>query len=236
MLLLNIFKQFKLPSLNRLNIQLTAYEDFYELYTTQSANASAKISLVVSNLDQFHFMNSFYKYDNWLKLEDFVIEIKHGCFVALQHSFYFKMIDKITNQLIDTGIMKKFVNLLVYGDMKFYKIKDSPEVLRMKDLSFGFNIWLGFCILSIVTYIFEHILLQIQICCTRFTLKRILKFEKVYPSLINTKKATNSKKESKTLDHFKVKSARSTDNLSQEEIICSDIELEMESNNKHVCM
>jgi len=84
------------------------------------------------------------------------------------------MFIKIIDDLIPTGIMKHLIEEYYTKKLKFAKVGKEPQVLTLDDLAFGFNIWLGFCLLSIVGHVAEHLV--------RFVTKpKKQKFAKVLP-------------------------------------------------------
>ncbi|CAG9801202.1 unnamed protein product [Chironomus riparius] len=124
-------------------------------YLYQSQNSEAKLALVV---DQF-LINYYDKHlknvTRWNKLKDFVIYRSVDTFIFLGHAFYFRMFDKIINNLIPTGIMNYLVLNYFTIESKYVQINEDPNVLSLDDLAFGFNISLGFYLISIISFIAE---------------------------------------------------------------------------------
>jgi hypothetical protein len=65
------------------------------------------------------------------------------------------MFHNIVNSLIPNGIMNYLIENYYTKRSTFTKIKTGPKVLSMQDLAFGFNIWLGFCLISTLSFIAE---------------------------------------------------------------------------------
>ena len=60
------------------------------------------------------------------------------------------------NNLIPTGIMTHLIENFYTKKWKFKKSETEPKVLSLDDLLFGFNIWLGSCLVSFVAFVAEH--------------------------------------------------------------------------------
>ena len=127
-----------------------------QLLKTQSRNSEAKLALCADDfLINFYEQKLKKKFD-WNVLND-KIYVSHEVFGFKQDAFYYSMFRKVINNLIDTGVMKYLSENYYSAKPKFLKVRVGPKVLRVGDLSFGFNIWLGFCILSFIAFIFEQI-------------------------------------------------------------------------------
>jgi hypothetical protein len=83
------------------------------------------------------------------------------------------MYQMVIEKLIDTGVMNYLIDNHYTSKRKIEKIQGAPKVLRIEDLSFGFNIWLGFCSLSILAILFELIVRPKKV--------RRMKFSKIHP-------------------------------------------------------
>jgi len=80
----------------------------------------------------------------------------------------------VIDDLIPTGVMNHLIEKYYTKTWKFAKVGKEPQILTLDDLAFGFNIWLGFCLLSLVGHVAEHLV--------RFITKpKKLKFAKVHP-------------------------------------------------------
>lgn len=134
----------------------SSYEEFYRIYQTQSQNASAKTSLLITDLFQSYAEYTKQQSDNWIKLKD-VMHVTHGGIVAKPNSFYFEMIEKTVHSLIDTGVMNYLIENHIGRKLTFRKPENEPKVLSINDLLFGFNIWLGFCVLSVICFFVEYL-------------------------------------------------------------------------------
>lgn len=132
--------------------------EYTAAFLTQSKNSSAKMALVVDEFSSRNYdvaMNR--KSKNWDMLPNFVISSSNDAFRFLENSFYFRMFDKLIHDFIPTGIMNHLVEKHFIKSWKYEKIEYEPYILSIEDLAFGFNIWLCFCLISIIAFIAEHI-------------------------------------------------------------------------------
>ena len=84
------------------------------------------------------------------------MHVTHGGLATQPNAFYFKMIENTVDSLIDTGVISYLIENEIGKKIKFGQPNSEPSVLSMNDLSFGFNIWLGFCVLSVVSFVIEQ--------------------------------------------------------------------------------
>lgn len=144
--------------------------DFFIQFTKQSQNASAKMAL---SIDEFFrsYYEYFYKCQNNWKLIDEPIYTTSEVFAFHHTSFYFRIFKAVINKLIDTGIMKYFSDNFYIRKRKLPISKKEPKILKLEDLSFGFNIWLCSCFLSFMVFVFEFF----------FGMFRTIKFAMIHP-------------------------------------------------------
>jgi len=148
--------------------------DFEAALITQSQNESAKIALTVDEFYVNHLNAKLKSTLQWNKLGDTVLFTSQDTFCFYGTAYYTRMLMKVIDNLIPTGIMNHLIEKYYTKKWKFVKIGKEPQVLKLDDLAFGFNIWLGFCLLSIVGHVAEHLV--------RFVTKpKKLKFAKVHP-------------------------------------------------------
>lgn len=141
-------------------------------------------------------------------------------FTMPQSAFYFAMIDKITYNLIDTGVMKHIVKTVLRDNIKLKNEEESSKIFSMDDLSFGFNIWIGFCVISSLSFVLEILLLRFKIKHMKIFHGKRIKFAKIKP-VMKVEFKVNGKLKAKTLNHFRIKkSLKEIDNLN--EIVQSD--------------
>ena len=151
--------------------------NFSNLFLTQSQNASAKLALCV---DEFYliFMENFtQKHYGWNQLKDFTLFTTQEVFVFRNQDFYYPMFKNLINRLIPSGIIKYLIENFHTKKIKFVKDGDEPKVLSLDDLMFGFNIWLGCCVISLLTFIIEQ---TVKYRKKKRPMK--FKFAKIHPS------------------------------------------------------
>jgi len=74
------------------------------------------------------------------------------------HVFYFRMLKKTIDSMIDTGQMENLVERSYNRNLQsFAVVYNEPIVLAMSDLEFGFWIWVGCCCVSIVGFALEQL-------------------------------------------------------------------------------
>jgi hypothetical protein len=91
-----------------------------------------------------HFQESYQRTSyNWLELNNQYLYIAHFGFSYYAHDFFENALHVTVNQFIDTGIIQHLFD--ENYDQKFVAQPDenSPNVLSLQDLGFGFYIWLG---------------------------------------------------------------------------------------------
>ena len=173
-------------------------KDFDYVYHTQSTNSSAKMALCI---DEFYHNHQEYYLErsiDWNQLKDAVIYTTYDAFLFIDNSFYFQMLKKIINDLIPTGVMNHLIENHYTKKINFLKTEKDPQVLSVDDLLFGFNIWLGSCLISLIVFIVENLLK-----CRKTTL-RPLKYAKVYP-LKDSNNFTKYKLKIELIQKFRVK-------------------------------
>ncbi|CAG9798468.1 unnamed protein product [Chironomus riparius] len=181
------------------NITQISLFDFKKAFLTQSQNVTAKLALCVDEFN-LNFIESEIKRNNdWNQLDDSVLYTHQEVFMFWSHSYYFRMYKMLIDSLIPTGIMKYLVDTYYTKKLQFEKFDEGPKVLSVDDLLFGFKIWLGCCLISVLSFVAE-ILYQIILK------PRKIEFYKVHPielQLMQTE--LNAELRGK----FKVKSANS---------------------------
>ena len=122
-----------------------------ELFLSQSQNSSAKIALLVEDILATYYESVNKGHNKWNRFdEDFYTN--RVAIVLQQSSFYFRMIKSVVDRLIDTGVVKYLARTRM--KLKYPNPESEPTVLSIDDLMFGFNIWLGFCGISLIVLCF----------------------------------------------------------------------------------
>ncbi|KAL7051757.1 hypothetical protein ACKWTF_004600 [Chironomus riparius] len=156
------------------NITLMSPKEYGIAYLEQSQNSSAKMALIVDEFatrltdSKFNIRTNY-----WTKLEDHVVFSFHDAFFFVDSCFYFRMFDRIIDDLIPTGIMNHLIENYYTKPWGYDQPEVEPKILTVEDLAFGFNIWLLFCLISFIGFIAEHIAV--------FVLKPIRSYAPVHP-------------------------------------------------------
>lgn len=123
------------------------------MFYTQSQNASAKLSLIAAN-SYFERLKRFVPVNQeWNEIKT---ETTFNLVMVFRNNpYYFSMLRKTINRLIDARIMIRLGKEYYPTRQKLSEIKSQPKVLSMSDLKFGFHIWFGCCLISFIGYIME---------------------------------------------------------------------------------
>ncbi|CAG9798469.1 unnamed protein product [Chironomus riparius] len=156
-------------------------KSFKDLFLTQSQNVSAKLALCVDELFQNIIEKDSKRNYDWNQLKNFALYTTHEVFVYRSHSYFLRMIDTLINDLIPTGIMKYLVENHFNKKWKFEMVDEGPKVLNLDNLFFGFNIWLGCCLISFMSLIIELVVGLIIPVRYEYEKSRKIKFKKVSP-------------------------------------------------------
>jgi len=170
---------------------------------TQSQNSSAKIALSVDDyfLNYHDSMSRERSYD-WSKIEDFVMYTTQEVFIFHRSAYYFRMLFKIVDDFIPTGIMNHLIEKYYTKKWTFRKVGKDPRVLTVNDLAFGFNIWLGSCLLSFLAFLAELVV--------RFMKRpRKIKHAKVYPDRYTLRDNTCYDLKPDLVENFRIKNKSS---------------------------
>ena len=90
---------------------------------------------------------------HWHKIPNYSLQVSQVGFTFTDNHFLFENANKIVQQLTSTGMMNKLMSSCPVLNWK--NPKRHPSVLTLKSLDFGFFIWLGFCVVCVVVFIFE---------------------------------------------------------------------------------
>lgn len=115
------------------------------------------MALCVDEYFQYHVESKMHHSFGWNKLQDVVMFTSYDAFAFHGHSFYFRMINKVINRLISTGIMKHLIENHYTKKSKFVKVENGPEILNLEDVKVCFNIWIGCCVLSCLIFLLEQL-------------------------------------------------------------------------------
>lgn len=152
----------------------------------------------------------------WNKLEDTVLWSSYDVFIFHGTAFYFRMFYEIIDKLIPTGVMDYLIKEHYTKKWRFQKFKKEPKVLNVDNLGFGFNIWLGFCMISLIGFMAELL--------TKSLIKpKKIKFAKIYPSSEIEITEVSCLLGPKLIEKFKVKTNSESDEEKVHEIIINKV-------------
>ena len=122
-------------------------------YMKYSTDSSSKIALLVEEI--YYKSLAHISHVKWKHLESKDKIVLQLGYAFHQHSFSFRMLHKLINRLIDTGIMNRLVDLHLDTTNNFIKMRGNVKFLNLNDLSIGFIIWIGFSGISVIIFIIE---------------------------------------------------------------------------------
>jgi hypothetical protein len=117
------------------------------------------------------------------------------------------MFEETTNRFIDTGIMNYLIRVNIPEKISIKRSGDPPKVLTLEDLSFGFNIWIGFCVICITSFILESLFARLYIQWKRIHIRNVNRYAKIHPAQY-VKDIKIIKFKPQTLNHFRVKKTK----------------------------
>lgn len=135
-------------------IELPA-ERFIEILNTQSRNSTAKYALRIDDVELAYYEEYYKKKYDWLKIKLGFISLE--TFMFKDGTFFAPMFIRLINRLIDTGVIKHLNEKFYMKKANFLPQEAGPSVLSVDDLAFGFNIWLGSCLVSFIVFMIELI-------------------------------------------------------------------------------
>jgi len=110
-------------------------------------------------VDEFymdHISSSLKSTLTW-NILDTILFTSQDAFCFYGAAYYTRMLMKVIDNLIPTGIMNHLIEKYYTKKWKFATVGKEPQVLTLDDLAFGFNIWLGCCLLTLVGHVAEHL-------------------------------------------------------------------------------
>lgn len=146
-------------------------------------------------------------YTHWNELNHVVVYSMLETFIFPQGSFYYRMMKTLINRLIETGVMSHIVQY-EFPILGKPLNDDKPKVLKLDQLSFGFNIWLVSCGVSVATFMFERFYKLYKTLTPKHDTIQKAKFAKIHPMemSIGVKDKSAAKIYTETYyDKFKVK-------------------------------
>ena len=125
---------------------------------TQSENASAKVALIIAEVDIQHLKQNTKRNIDWNRIGYRNMFTSQKVIAFHDHAFYFRMLKKTIDSMIDTGQMDNLVKISYKRNLQSFGVTyNGPKVLAMSDLEFGFLIWVGCCCVSIIGFMIEQL-------------------------------------------------------------------------------
>ncbi|CAG9810964.1 unnamed protein product [Chironomus riparius] len=161
-------------------------EDYYNIFMTQSRNASAKIAII---MDEFALKmhNSYGSNIKWQKIPNYSIWVSQCGFGFRTNNYFFRIVDETVQWLVSGGIMTRLIQKCYPSKRNRIEIK-TPSVFKVENLDFGFVIWIGCCAACAICFvaesfywIFYNIFKDIR---NKNTPKKV-KFAKISPFMID---------------------------------------------------
>lgn len=140
-----------------MNIKFASRSEIDEIYCKQLHNQSAKLGLTLLDLELDYYNNFCKMTKHPLKLKNvkmFSTMMSLGC---LRNSIFSDLLGKIGDRVVESGIPKfldDFGTLLTTGVTEQDDI-DNRRVLSLRDLEYGFVLWLVACAISILAFCVE---------------------------------------------------------------------------------
>ncbi|XP_070494572.1 uncharacterized protein [Chironomus tepperi] len=162
------------------------FSEFFRILTTQSNNSTAKACLITTSLILKAYESSFIDKYRWHKIPDYSLQVSQAGFGFLQNNYFFDNVNKVIQQFTPTGIMG-FKIQGCYGTIREGFWRKGWSVLTIDRLSFGFNIWLGFCAASVILFLSEMLFWVLRLVLrnlwTNFTNRNVKKSKGIYAKI-----------------------------------------------------
>ena len=113
----------------------------YEIFLTQSQNSSAKIALIIDDFKLQEMKRLAGEDQHWFQIEYDTQFTTHQVVAFHDYAFYFRMLKKTVDTMIDTGFMENLMGKYYPKTQSSKDPESGPKVLSMTDLEFGFRIW-----------------------------------------------------------------------------------------------
>ena len=91
---------------------------------------------------------------DWHRISGYSLQVSQSGFGFMLNNYFLGVVDKLVQQLTSTGVIEYLVDSC-FDESKIFPARENWSVLTMDRLSFGFNIWLGFCTISVIFFIIE---------------------------------------------------------------------------------
>ena len=112
---------------------------------------------------QYNIFNSICK-GAAFKLRNFKRDAAISALFTKRNSFIYDILNQVLEKIIPAGIPQYLVK---YHESNMYKeyvpiVDNSPRVLTVDDLEYGFVLWLGACGISVVGFLLEFIWFKLR--------------------------------------------------------------------------
>ncbi|KAL7025093.1 hypothetical protein ACKWTF_013337 [Chironomus riparius] len=201
------------------NYKNANFNEFLNLYANYSQNESIRAALPVSSVFQ-HFQESVDKKSyHWLELNNQLLFVNHYGFAYYGLTFFSTALQQTVNQFISSGILQHLFDTNYNRKFSFRFEQNSPTILTLHALAFGFYIWLATFGISIVVFIIEISVWMLKNIKSKSAGKDNKKYQKyhkrvkhckVYPSMFDSSQTQNDIIKPATLKKFKVHKNNST--------------------------
>ena len=117
---------------------------------TQSENSSARAAVIIQS-SILQKLNQKFE-SNWHQISRYKFQVSQSGFAFLPNNFFFAVIDKVTWQLISTGIIDNFINKCFASKLSSKRV-EGFKILRLEDLEKIFLISLvahGVCVVVFI--------------------------------------------------------------------------------------
>ena len=184
------------------------------MYTEQSQNGSIKTALAVSTIFQQIQESLMRRSFHWLELQNQYLFVRQLGFSYFAHTFFANALHRTVVQFTESGIMQHIFdenyNFIILNQPE----PNSPNVLNLHDLAFGFYIWLVTFGISILVFFIEISVLKFKknkklgrLFKRENSYQRQVKFCKIYPSMFDEEYDSTQSilMKSDTLMRFKVR-------------------------------
>ncbi|CAG9811049.1 unnamed protein product [Chironomus riparius] len=138
------------------NVKEVSDSEFIRLFTTQSLNDSAKISLILNIGNIKDYIQDLHKSFKWHKIPNYKLQVSLTGFILAPNNFIFHILDDLIQKLMPAGIIDFMIDSCLTNSSK---IVDSKQLsaLSVDNLTFGFVIWFGFFLLCFPVFLLEII-------------------------------------------------------------------------------
>lgn len=115
------------------------------------SDPSLKTAIVVSKNDNIYIQIAFSN----IKVIQQSFMLAPQCLCTYRNNFAFKVTDYVMSYLCQGGIAQYMQSKIVFNKIPSQEDEPTPSVFGLKDLEFGFIIWLIACSASVIFFLIE---------------------------------------------------------------------------------